>query len=627
MDFNRFGRLNTKKLNEYIDEIKNDPDSTLLDMSKLFPILPTRDASKKSRYLIKSFNWMIEHYRYCYKLFSDCIAEIKMVGINEYEQCLEINNNLYVFTNEENIDDADCELVYDRDKKIFIKAIKKKDNDELDIDIITDVLNQMKKRRIPNGQIKAIEHLITHVSFLELNFNNLPKKLDKHLDKSVYNEFIWRILLYSTDIYKNDYEERKLKRKKVKIEDGYSITKEINSYGMLDWFYDEMELFDSKYSLLSEYKSFNHTYSINKLATDIREDTKLEFWFEELKRERSFKSLLENKIKEIENFLEVYSFINNHRSKQYRHIFNKYIRFLTKWQTQQVFRKFKQEYKEAENKLSELYLQFEKIEIYDNQFIEIDNIYKNNLGENGISNNGFGYIGDGLKFNDNDIANEIRANAQQELDNERQERIDYYNEKERIEQEAYEEEQEKLYDIYSKLEVLYNDNEPIFELLKEYYNLDFENMYPNDEELHKMKELVLEAPYREDFYFIDLIKSSDRCRENPILTAYRFLYRDEETVYSHFIRDIEYKIEEIETLYYPHTILDVIETCYKLDYKNITKSNAEKIYDLLNGSIDDYNHLLELMKESNCNECSDYTNIWDFQLYLWENNTFIEKTQ
>jgi len=370
MNYKRFGRLNTKKLNEYLEEFKKDKYIQLLDMARLFPRLATRKVTEDNRFIINSFNTLIKKYKYCYKLYSNCIAEIQIKGQSGYFECSKIDNNVYVFTNLQDIDDSDCELIFNRDEKILIKQMK--NDDFRNIDIVGDILNQMKKRRIKKKEIEALEDLLNYVKFLPIKYEDISENMKKNLSNSVFVEFRWRILLYNTEIYQKDESFDNIKIKKVKVEDGYTILNHINRYSFFDELVNDMEEFQYQFLKFNEYEYFNHSISINKLATDIRENRQLEYWFNVLNNEDSLNSILQDKIDNYEHFLEVYSFLQDYHSKQYRHLFDKHNKYLTQWQTQQIFRKYKKEYEVAIINLEQLYLEFDNLKIYEDKLNKVN---------------------------------------------------------------------------------------------------------------------------------------------------------------------------------------------------------------------------------------------------------------
>lgn len=312
MDYNRFGRLNTKKL----EEIKKDLEKPPYDMSKIFPYSVTREVDKVNRYTLSSFNNLAKDYRYCYQLEKVCFAEIKRKGLSEYQECREIKSNLYVFTNEGDIDLYDCTLIYDTE---YIYSII------YDKEIFDNVFSDMKKRRVSFNQLELIRNHLEKSKFL------LP--VIPNVSQSILNEFLWRCRLLNTKIYKtdNEYEEEK-EYKKSKIEEGYSILNQFESKNLLP--YKELSL--------------NETYSyLNKNHISLL--------------------FVQHLIETINKKFFIWSFLFNPYSSEYRKLFNKYRKILSLWQTQQVLKKYKNEYKTLESILEKLYFFYDVLQ--DEEFI------------------------------------------------------------------------------------------------------------------------------------------------------------------------------------------------------------------------------------------------------------------
>lgn len=330
MNFKRFGRLNTKKLNEY-KSFSSQP----YDMSKIFPYSTTREINKENRYTLSSFNTLSKDYRFCYQLYSDCIAEIKRKGNKDYQECLEIKNNLYVFTNEESIDEYDCTLIYD------IEYVYSIITDKL---IIDNVFWDMKERKVSQRELYLIKEYLEKNKFLD---NYIPG-----VSTVVVNEFLWRCRLIGTKIYKSNPKYKEQKYKKKKVEDTYSILNKFETNNLLPY---------EKLNLNQVWKFLNEN-SISLL-------------------------FVESLIEIINKKFYIWSFLFNPYLKDYRRLFNKYRKRLSLWQTQMIFKKYKDEYKKLEDILEKLDFFYEVLQ--EEEFI--GNVWDESLYEtkkpfNDISN-------------------------------------------------------------------------------------------------------------------------------------------------------------------------------------------------------------------------------------------------
>ena len=393
MKYERFGRLNTVELNKYLDESKPP-----YDMSKIFPRSTTHKLYTHSRYAISSFKTMIKNYKYCYRRYNDCIAEIRRTGKNgvyyQVDEDENINKYIYVFTNLSpyEIDTIDCKLIYDRDAKIRIRESDKLDDD---MDIVNNALFEMNERKIPQVEKDNLKLMVQSIQILPINYKDIPPEFSSIVSKPVFEEFKWRCLLFGTDIYKNNNNEDEIvddiEIKKIKIENKYSILSHIQKYYPIDILFSDIKKHKDKFSKLNEYKYFNLKANIIKLSVNLREKEDLEYWINQFNEYNSLEYLYEEKFENLENILKTYNFLFNPYTKQYRDFFAKYNKLLSKWQTQQVFRKYKSECKLVENWIDELKDQIYEIKKYVNLFQEIDKNYQENLGDNGLANNGFGY--------------------------------------------------------------------------------------------------------------------------------------------------------------------------------------------------------------------------------------------
>jgi hypothetical protein len=394
MNYERFGRLNSKKLNEYLYE-----NSPLYDMAKLFPYLPTRKTAMDRRHTISSFKTMMKKYRYCYKLYSDCIAKIKMKGKREYDICPYIDNNVYVFTNiaHTKIDTSDFQVIYDRDAIIKLKT---SDDLQKDADIISNAIISMEQRKFPKEVIKNLKTLLSVFNTLPLSFDAIPSEYQSSITPSIFEEFRLRCLLEDTNIYKinNNYcDDVMLSKQQTKshftIQD-YSLLKEIEKYyPMVDLLQDikvDLEKLDhyEYYGLkaLQQYETF-------------KEYSKLEEYIDDIKKYTNILDIYKIKCNDLDTIYTSYHFLNNPYSKEYRALFKKYRATLSKWQTQEIFRKYKKEYSKIEQTLNTLFSSIDKMEDVLKRLDTIKIEYKETLATNGLPNNGMGYL---EQFDDED---------------------------------------------------------------------------------------------------------------------------------------------------------------------------------------------------------------------------------
>lgn len=484
MDFKRFGRYNSKKLDTFLDE-----HNPLYSMGRIFPISSTRKTSMDNRHTIASFKTMCKTYRYCYRLHEEsCIAQKKSKGIEGYEDCYEIENDLYVFTNiaYNDIDIIDCELVYYRDEIIRIEESYE----------IESVLEDMRLRKISKTQLDDLKKLLRGIQFLPLKFEDIPIEFKSTISKSLFDEFRWRILLFDTEIYnsnKEDIESTQIKR--VKIEQGYSILNDIQRYYPLDSLLSDIEKYKGYFEEFNTYANQKMKYSSKELAARLREDPKLEELFKYVNEYGTLKPIFEEKLNDYKKILKNYNFLNDPYSKEYREFFNRYKKILSLWQTQQVMRKYKSEYTLVIDTIQQLEKRLKEIEAYSEILYDIDTTYQNDLGDNSIANDGFGYEGDGW-YDDVDDPDEldamgqIRAETQAQIEMEKDE---YHRQlqKEAEEEEYFEEFEEQQYQKYLNEQYLIRFDE-LIDFTKDILKVDLE---ANPEILDILHSVAMEEIY------------------------------------------------------------------------------------------------------------------------------------
>lgn len=522
MDFNRFGRLNQKKLNEYINNAY-----TPYNFGCIFPRLNCKSIQREAGDIINLFKRMSKKYRFCYTPSETCIAMIKRKDSQgEYVECKEIDNKVYVFTNldYEYLEQFDYELVYDRDAQIKVHSgfyI------ESDIDIFSSVFSDLKKRRnIQKDGIKNLKEMLNSINFLPTTFDELLEvypEANTNISKPLFEEFRWRCLLIDTNIYKTNSKKEDaelLKLKKTKIEDKYSILSNTFKYYSFDNFTNDLDSFKKDFEELFEYQKYGLKRLLARKAVELKENNLINYWINRLNEYSSFETVFIEKIESLEKILETYSFLDNSYSKKYKEVYNKYRKVLSKGQAYRVLKRFKEEYLIAQDTIEKLNSIKEEVIKYESILKTIEVLYQGDIGDNQIQNNGYGIVGDGwnedIIEDDNgnyDVMADIRAQEQHDANMEEDElaRFEKEHEEEYYKEEFQEEDQsdEKQFEldrIYFELDNLYNEGEPIFRLLKKYYDLDFSTVKEGDEILFKFEELVLDAPYAETFYLKNLIR-------------------------------------------------------------------------------------------------------------------------
>ena len=242
----RFGRLNQKKIDEYLHN--NDP---LHEIAYLFPYLPTRSSDMSNTQAIRTFKTMSKKYKYCYKLNSDVYAIINQFygrskgsdhkNIFKFEEVAQIDNRVYVFTNISlnDLEDSDFEVVYINDS-IYLRLHTTLKDDFLGIEFeellienrlkVKAVLQDMKDNKTSTKELAELEKLSNVVSVIPTRFEEIPEEIGiGDLKESTFYNFRMRFLLIEHDFYNTSYDmygkKNINKRKKEKVEDNYSIIK------------------------------------------------------------------------------------------------------------------------------------------------------------------------------------------------------------------------------------------------------------------------------------------------------------------------------------------------------------------------------------------------------------------
>lgn len=448
-----FGRLNSRKLKQILaDHIPP------YEMSKIFPFLVNRSKKMSNRHKIASFKRQMKKYRYCYELYSVCHAQIIKKGQTKYEEERRIDNDVYVFCNikPNDIHLYDCRLLFDRDAIINLR----------DNVIILDVIEDMKIRKIEEMKGVMLETIISLNNFLPIRFEELDYVHKDDLGESTFNEFRMRILLYDTDIYQqnNDgFTDRINNKKKTRVEDHHSLLDYVDRYYNSSSFVNNMEKYKNELFLLQKYKDYRLENLSKKLINEIREKESLEDGFLLVEEFLDSKDIHKEKIESYRRIIERYSFLFDVYSKEYKDFFNKYMRTYSKWQTQQIFIKFRSEL----DMLMDIVEKFEDIE--NNRFFKQD----------------FGYIGDGLFDDSNEDSIEFEMRQKKEWDIQQEQKV--YDKIESQRSESYEE--YLLNTDNSKLkEKELKDKEDYLNWLE--YQEEIERQYLNDNnDYHKTEDI------------------------------------------------------------------------------------------------------------------------------------------
>lgn len=420
----RFGRLNQKKIDEYLHN--NKP---LYEIAYLFPYLPTRSIDMSNAQAIRTFKTMCKKYKYCYKLNSDVYAIINQFygrskgsehkNVFQFEEVVQIDNRVYVFTNisRNDLDDVDFEVVYINDS-IYLRFHETLEDDFLGIDFeefliknrlkVKAVLQDMKDNKTSAKELADLERLSNIVTAIPAKFDEIPKEIGmKHLKESTFYNFRMRFLLVDHDFYNTSYDiygkQNLNKRKKEKVEDNYSIiTKTAIDNSKMKQRLVELVSLVNRYGPDSQAAKENAAF----LHKDFFGYGLIDF--------------LENESMYYLEIIDNYAFLEKPYSKEYKHLFRKHKKILSsKFKTQQVFRKYKREYKEIENTWEE-HVKFLNW-IYGYKIKDLVNkIYQSDIGSNGLPNDGWGYDGiHHIKYGENNIISRERAEKALESDHER----------------------------------------------------------------------------------------------------------------------------------------------------------------------------------------------------------------
>lgn len=451
MNFKRFGRLNSKKIEKILN---NGP---LFDMAHCFPYLPTRSKNMRKRNKIESFKRMSQNYRYCYSLQHECIAKISVHSFekDKKELCPNIDNNVYVFCNIAPVDflhnDSDemFYLVFDKKQKFPLTQINGSTFSEEVVAVFNDLVN----RNMDQNQLEVLKEYLSTIDLISLE-SKAPKF--KNLKESTFNEFKYRLVLLDKFIYETydneqfasyyDYIDLEVKRKRSRVEDRYSILKDINK--------DAIEYANNFLKQLSEAVSYKHEKSANKFIHEfLRDRYKIELYEDDIKAEDIFNDIIDiysNAKVYLEKLKENYIFFLDPYSKEYREFFAQKREKLSLFKTQQVLRKLKSEYNSIDSLLSEINKQLQN---YESIFLVINKAlrdYRKDIGDNQLPNQGFGYPGDGL-FDDEDdesLANQIRIENELEIEQERRDREEDKIEQDEIKQKIRDSIIDDIYEQY-----------------------------------------------------------------------------------------------------------------------------------------------------------------------------------
>lgn len=473
MDYERFGRLNSKKNKELKDMYKPP-----YDMAIFFPYLTTRKKSMDQRHTISSFKKMIEKYRYCYSLFDNCIASIKRNG-NDYEtECIEINNKVYVFTNNGDFDEIDCELLFDK-----IAPIPIPDDDGALGYRATSVLSDMKKRKLSVSQYELLKKYILKIKLVSLESVYTPfyKSEEEALNEfmelkdSVFNEFVWRLALYDKGIYKESEPiDSAIKKKRARVEDNHTLFYAYDRYGVLNYI-QSLKYIHSFTKKIAHVMQYNHIVTANKLFYEFLQEHYNTVLLDEFTGDKLLEDAMEiyeDKIPYLRSLKENYAFLKNPYSEEYRHFFGKRKKLYSLFSTQQIMRKQKSEYASIDEMLNRLEKEYDKIKNSLKVIKRTINNYRKDLGSNQLPNRGCGFPGDGLSNDDGTggLMDEIILEAGEQLKFEKMER-------ERIEKERKAAEDEYYYELDHQqsfeehIQELVKENKPlvIFEFYEEEY--------------------------------------------------------------------------------------------------------------------------------------------------------------
>jgi hypothetical protein len=231
------------------------------------------------------------------------------------------------------------------------------------------------------------------MSILPIQYENIPSEYKSSITRTIFEEFRLRCLLYHTDIYKinnNTLDEieftKQQSNKNFTIKD-FSLLKNIDKYystsELIKDIVKDIEVLEEYgyygFDSLKDYQSFKEYSKIQKIKNKINESHQL-------------LDIYKDRLLMLKDIYYSYTFINEPYSKEYKTKFKQYRQILSKWKTQEVFKKYRKEHIDIENKIEELNNAIIK---YDKPFKTINkflNQYENSLHENGLANNGFGYL-------------------------------------------------------------------------------------------------------------------------------------------------------------------------------------------------------------------------------------------
>ena len=519
----RFNKLDSVKLNKYLNE--NKP---LYDIAYLFPYMTTRpierdieititlDKSKLTKeeiekekkvarlkeieknkvITLRSFKGICKRNKYCYKIQSDTFAIVRQflgttkgsehVNIFDYVERRDIDNRVYAFGDIDpyDMDSFNFEVIYSYED-IYLKFNDKLNDNFLGEEYkeilisnrakVNAVIEDLKKRRMLLAKIDELILIVKTLSVLPIKFKDIPEELRiEKLNENDYVDFRMRILLAEQDFYKTSYkidndcdirDEEDRPEKRTKIESSFTII--------------HKPLIDTthiKYRIQEFIKFHNHYGDESVVAREnasfLIEDFLGKPFIEFLRQESDYY------LKVLDN----YSFLLLPYSEQYKSLFKKYRLSHSKWQTQQIFRKFKSQYKQIQEKWEEhkKLLELISYEDIEQKLIDINSL---DLGDNGTSNKGFGYHGDGTDTND--IMEELRDEKDWEIRQEKEELQILQNENYQDEEDYYIQEYEQTDEIEE------ND--------EDYYDDEMDTYY---ETLRKEQSINTEIPLEENDMFI-----------------------------------------------------------------------------------------------------------------------------
>ena len=450
MDYTRFGRLNSKKIEELL---KNN--SPVYEMGKFFPYLTTRSKAMDQRHTISSFKTLLKRFRYCYSLYDNCKAVIKQKGLDYEEKCDEIDNKVYVFTDipYDDFDHLDWELLYDKEELIAVQ-----ENSSFS-EQTKSVLTNMQKRKLSPSQYNYLRKYLSQTNFVSLKSEYIGIN---DLEKGIFNEFIWRMALYGKGIYKeSEIREVSIKKTRSRIQDAHSLFKNFDRYGSLEYIHSFTEK-------LNDLMISNQKETANKLFSEFLEENDNTFLLNEftgIKLLENSIPIYEDKMVHLNNLKKNYMFLENPYSKKYKTFFRRREKAYSLFRAQQIMRKLKHEYNSIDNMTNSLQDECNKI-VNSLPVINkaIEN-YKKDLGENQLPNQGFGYLGDGWYDDENpdDLSTQMRVEKWCDIEHERMDR-------EKWQQVRWEDEQE-YYEIQENIERLVDNNQPLdlFEYREDQY--------------------------------------------------------------------------------------------------------------------------------------------------------------